>query len=693
MTTLFDYQDQQKIEPEKLSEKQAEQEIERLIKEITKHDLLYHQKDNPEISDAEYDALRNRLIAIETKFPNLVRDDSPTERVGAPISEKFAKVEHKIPMLSLSNAFTREDIEDFFDRVRRFLGLSEDEDIIVFCEPKIDGLSFSARYEKGKLVRGATRGDGATGEDITNNLATFLPRQLKGNPPDILEIRGEVYMAHEDFKKLNEQREKEDEQLFANPRNAAAGSLRQLDSNITASRKLRYFVYGWGELSENLGETQSASVGQLGKFGLSINELNQKAQTVDEVFKFYDGIYERRANLSYDIDGTVYKIDRLDWQQRLGKVSRSPRWAVAHKFPAQQAVTTLEDIRIQVGRTGTLTPVAWLTPITVGGVVVSRATLHNEDEIDRKNIQIGDKVTIQRAGDVIPQIVKSEHTKQSKPFHFPKKCPVCGSNAIREDGEAATRCTGGLICDAQAVERLKHFVARDAFDIEGLGKKQIENFWNLGFIKGPTDIFHLQKRYDEIAGLEGWGEKSADNLMSAIDERRNIRLDRFIYALGIRHVGQGVAKLLAQNYTSYDEWHAAMIAAEDRQSASYSDLLNIDGIGEKVADAIVNFFAEEHNISVLEQLKQEVKIQDMPKASGSSPVSGKTVVFTGSLTKMTRSEAKARAESLGAKVAGSVSSKTDYVVAGEDAGSKLSKARELGINILSEVEWLELING
>lgn len=702
MNSLFEYKNYTQISPEKLTIEQASAELKRLAAEIKKHDELYYQQDAPKISDAEYDALRQRNEAIERLFPDLVRADSPSKTVGAKPLEKFGKVVHKIPMLSLGNAFTREDIEDFFTRIRRFLNLPENEKIEVMCEPKIDGLSFSARFEKGKFAQGATRGDGATGEDITQNLAVVndFPPHLKGDFPDVLEVRGEVYMSHSDFAALNKKREEEGEEVFANPRNAAAGSLRQLDSNITKSRNLKYFIYGWGEVSGELGNTQNDYINKIRKFGFSVNENNHIASSVEEVMEFYDSIYEKRPKLNYDIDGLVYKINRLDWQGRLGFVARAPRWAIAHKFPAEQAKTVIENIEVQVGRTGALTPVARLKPVTVGGVVVSNATLHNKDEIERKDIRIGDTVTIQRAGDVIPQVVavdKDLRAKNSEPYKFPDSCPVCGSVAYAEEDEAVIRCTGGLICSAQAMERLKHFVSRDAFDIEGLGKKQVENFWEAGLIKTPVDIFTLEERdrnsAKPIREWEGWGDKSAENLFKAINERRKISLERFIYALGIRHIGQGTAKLLAQNYISFENWQKSMQAATEKDSSAYNDLMNIDGIGEKVAEAIIEFFVELHNTELLHSLANELEISDAEKINSDSPIAGKTVVFTGSLIKMTRGEAKARAEGLGAKVAGSVSAKTDYVIAGEEAGSKLKKAEELGVKILSEDEWLELING
>ncbi|MCC7260652.1 MAG: NAD-dependent DNA ligase LigA [Alphaproteobacteria bacterium] len=705
--TLFDI-DLSIIPPERLNEAQARDELARLSAEISEHDKRYYQQDAPTVSDAEYDALRLRNAAIEQRFPQLVREDSPSKRVGAAPVEAFGKVEHKIPMLSLDNAFTREDVEDFLDRIRRFLNLPGDEEIELVCELKADGLSFSARYEKGVLVRGATRGDGVVGENITENLKKVLPSTLVGNFPEILEVRGEVFMARTDFEALNKSREAKGEKLFANPRNAAAGSLRQLDPAVTASRNLSYSLYGWGEVSDSFFDgvsTLKECLEKLSSFGLSIMHLWRATpdgwrvyttSRIDDLISMYNLHCSIRFKIPYDVDGMVYKVNSLELQKRMISTSRAPRWAIAHKFPAEQAKTVVEAIDIQVGRTGALTPVARLKPITVGGVVVSNATLHNEDEIARKDIHIGDVVTIQRAGDVIPQVVevdKSQRPSNARKFHFPESCPECGSLAIREPGEAVRRCTGGLTCPAQSRERLRHFVSRDAFDIEGLGEKQIEAFWSEKLIAEPADIFHLHRHAAALKTREGWGEKSVGNLMAAIDARRNIGLERFIYALGIRHVGETTARLLARNYGNYDAWVRAMEAAGDTASTAYQELCAIDGIGEKVASEITGFFREPHNRTVLDALAREVRVKDAEAVASNSPVAGKTVVFTGTLTRMTRSEAKARAESLGAKVAGSVSAKTDFVVAGEDAGSKAKKAKELGVNILSEEEWLELIRG
>ena len=687
-----------KIPVEKLTKEQAAAELERLAKEIAHHDKLYHQQDAPEISDAEYDALRRRNDLIEARFPSLRREDSPNRRVGATPASGFAKVTHAKPMLSLENAFDEADVREFVARIRRFLNLKAEEPIEFVAEPKIDGLSASLRYEKGRFVQGATRGDGVVGEDITGNLWTLddVPKKLSGKDiPEAIEIRGEVYMRRDAFLKLNARRETEGEPVFANPRNAAAGSVRQLDTAVTASRPLHFFAYAWGEIAGTIADSHWHFLERLKRWGFAVNPEARLCKSIDQALALYQKIAGQRAELPYDIDGVVYKVNRLDWQERLGFVSRAPRWAIAHKFAAERAETRLNAITIQVGRTGTLTPVAELEPITVGGVVVSRATLHNEDEIARKDIRVGDHVVVQRAGDVIPQVVEvvlSKRPKDSRPFKFPDHCPVCGSLAIREPGEVAWRCTGGLICPAQAVERLKHFVSRNAFDIDGLGEKHIEAFWKDKLIEQPGDIFRLHKHRDAIAKREGWGEQSVAKLLDAIERRRTIRLDRFIYALGIRQVGEATAKLLARNYGSFTAWREAMIEAQDPESATYQDLDNIEGIGPSVAADILGFFAEAHNLEILRDLAKELTIEDVAApAAGGSPISGKTVVFTGTLETMSRNEAKATAESLGAKVAGSVSKKTDYVIAGADAGSKLTKAREAGVTVLTEDEWLALI--
>lgn len=670
----------------------------KLANEVARHDALYHGKDDPEISDAEYDKLRRELEKIEKDYPQLIT--AQTQAVGAKPARGFKKVRHNVPMLSLSNAFSEEDYQDFRERITRFLNLSEDN-VDMLAEPKIDGLSCSLRYESRELVLAATRGDGSEGEDITANVRTIkdVPQKLPKDAPDILEVRGEIYMRREDFIALNKRQEAEGAPLFANPRNGAAGSVRQLDSTITAKRPLHFFGYSLGQVSAPIAKTQSGIREKLEKWGFSVPQPSYVGAKADGPFQYYKQIEKERPDLPYDIDGVVYKVNDLALQERLGFVSRAPRWATAHKYPAEKAVTILKDITIQVGRTGTLTPVAELEPITVGGVVVSRATLHNEDEIERKDVRIGDHVTIQRAGDVIPQVlgpVLEKRPKDAKKYIFPEVCPVCKSKAVREEGEVAKRCTGGLICGAQAVERLKHFVSRLAFDIEGMGTKIIEEFWNEGMIKTPGDIFRLEqkdkKSLTPLRAREGWGELSAKNLFAAIDARKTIALDRFIYALGIRQVGEATAKRLAGAYGTLDNLIVSMKAAQTHEGEAYADLTNIEDIGPSVAEDVLAFFAEKHNQEVLKDLQSLLDVQTYERPrSVDSPVSGKTVVFTGTLEKMSRNEAKARAESLGAKVAGSVSAKADYVVAGEDAGSKLKKAKELGVAVLSEDEWIALI--
>ena len=700
---------------DRLSRQQAKAELERLAGEIARHDGLYHRKDAPEIADAEYDLLRRRNEAIEARFPGLVRPDSPSKRVGAGPAEGFAEVRHGTPMLSLANAFGPEDVQEFFARIGRFLKLRGDEPIDVVAEPKIDGLSAAVRYEGGKFVLGATRGDGVTGEDVTANLATLvdLPKTLAGpDVPEILEVRGEVYMRHDDFASLNKVRAANGEAPYANPRNSAAGSLRQLDAGITATRKLRFFAYSWGEISEPPGDSHWRFLQRLKAWGFAVNPLARKCTGVDEALAAYDEIAKRRASLGYDLDGVVYKIDRLDWRDRLGMVSRAPRWAIAHKFPAEQAETILKAISIQVGRTGALTPVAALEPVSVGGVVVKRATLHNEDEIARKDVRIGDTVIVQRAGDVIPQVVSvvlDKRPREVEPFVFPAVCPCdLKTPVVRGDGEVVARCSGELACPYQQVARLRHFVSRNAFDIEGLGVKQVSAFFERGLVRTPADIFTLEAKDGKdgkpLAEWEGWGAKSAANLFAAIGERRRIGLERFIYALGIRRTGLATARLLAQQYGSLGTWHDAMLAAAiERRKApdemkkpesvgeAYAELCNIDGIGLGVADDLAGFFAEPHNLRIIKDLEARLEVADfVAPAAGSSPLAGKTIVFTGALEAMSRAEAKARAESLGAKVAGSVSKKTDYVVVGADAGSKAKKAAELGLATLTEAEWLEL---
>ena len=691
-----------------LDDGQARAELARLAMEIAYHDTRYHKEDAPEISDADYDALRRRNEAIEARFPDLVRKDSPTYRVGGALKSGFGKIKHVKPMLSLGNAFEDGDVAEFLSRVRRFLGLADAETVAVFAEPKIDGLSASVRYENGKLVYAATRGDGTEGEDITANMSTLddVPKSLPaGTAPAVLEVRGEVYMAKSDFQAMNDRQEAAGDKIFANPRNAAAGSLRQLDPSITASRPLRFFGYAWGDLSEPLGATQVAARARLAELGFVLNDPAKLCESVEDILAHYRYIETARPDLPFDIDGVVYKVNRLDWQERLGQVSRAPRWAIAHKFAAEKAETRIEEISIQVGRTGALTPVANLVPVTVGGVVVSRATLHNADEIARLGVKPGDTVRIQRAGDVIPQVLEVTKDGGGDPFQFPTHCPVCGSAVEREEGEVVGRCTGGLICDAQVVERLKHFVSRDAFDIDGLGAKSIEEFWSVGLIKEPADIFGLAAHRDAILGREGWKEKSVGNLIAAIDERRTIGLDRLLFALGIRHVGQQTARLIARAYGGFSGWQEAMLRVSEERAAfdgpvkkpeevgpAYAELVAIDTVGSAAADSLAAFFGEPHNLSVIERLADALDVQDVEApAAADTPVAGKTVVFTGTLVNVTRNEAKAQAEALGAKVAGSVSKKTDFVVVGADAGSKAKKAAELGVEILDEESWLKLI--
>ena len=789
MTDLFDTPARLRSIPvDDLTVEQAQAELAALAGEIAHHDRLYHQMDKPEISDADYDALVRRNNAIEARYPELRRADSPSLRVGSAPAAGFRKVRHAVPMLSLGNAFDPEDAREFVARVRRFLGLADDAPVEFVAEPKIDGLSCSLRYEDGRLVLAATRGDGNEGEDVTANVRTIrdVPHQLTAPYPKVLEVRGEVYMNRDDFLAMNRAYAEKGEDLFANPRNAAAGSLRQKDSTVTASRPLCFFGYALGEVSEPIADTQWGIRERLKGWGFSLNRPSNLCDGAEALLTHYRKIGEARSSLPFDIDGVVYKVNSLELQQRLGFVSRAPRWAIAHKFPAEQAQTRLKGITIQVGRTGALTPVAELEDITVGGVVVSRATLHNEDEIARKDIRIGDLVTVQRAGDVIPQIVgvvESQRPADAVPYVFPDHCPVCGSLAVREPDEAVRRCTGGLICAAQAKERLRHFVSRNALDIEGLGEKTIEEFWDIGLIRSPVDIFTLEPHRETILGRPGWKEKSVENLFNAINERRRrIDLHRFIFALGIRHVGEVTAKALARHYGSFDgwlqgmdravaampgpawlelhglnglgpvkadallawfadpenlpkldfyagqealrldsvvkllgikkvdsraaqalaerygtlaAWKEAMIAAVGAQpQAGWNELVAIPDVGPVAAEELAGFFREERNTAIIAGLRAagvNVADAEKPRAVAGSPVAGKTVVFTGSLETMTRTEAKTRAEALGAKVAGSVSAKTDYVVCGADAGSKATKARDLGVTILTEQEWADLI--
>jgi DNA ligase (NAD+) len=695
--------DPSKITVESLSAAQAKAELARLAAEIAGHDARYYQQDRPSVSDAEYDALRARNAAIERRFPALVRPDSPSRRVGIAPTARFAKVRHAVPMLSLDNAFSDEDVTEFIERIRRFLRLGE-ETPVFNAEPKIDGLSMSLRYEGGRLVNAATRGDGMEGEDVTPNIRTLrdVPQELRGkHVPAVCEVRGEVYMTKSAFLALNKRQAEAGEQVFANPRNSAAGSLRQKDPSITAARPLGFFAYAWGEMSEMPAATQSGMVKWFAGCGFKTNPLTRLCNSVEELLGFHREIELQRASLDYDIDGVVYKVDRIDWQERLGFVSRSPRWAIAHKFPAEKAITVVKDIDIQVGRTGALTPVAKLDPVSVGGVVVQNATLHNADEIARLDVRIGDTVTIQRAGDVIPQVlgvVAEKRPKGTKPYEFPKKCPcplatpvVREINAAGEEG-VRFRCSGEFACPFQRIEHLRHFVSRRAFDIEGLGEKQIEFFYEQGWLKEPADIFTLEARNAKLKleEIEGYGEVSVRNLFAAIKARREISLERFIYALGIRHVGETTARALARGYGSWEALHAACLKVAKGDEETREEMDNLDQIGDTVIDALARYFGEAHNRGVVERLTRQIRILDAEKPRADSAVAGKTVVFTGSLEKMTRDEAKAMAERLGAKTAGSVSKKTDYVVAGPGAGSKLGKARELGVSVLTEDEWLEL---
>ncbi|MDR9393510.1 MAG: NAD-dependent DNA ligase LigA [Roseovarius sp.] len=695
-----------------LDEDEARAELARLAREIARADTAYHAHDAPEISDAAYDALKARNKAIEARFPHLKRADSPSDQVGAAPAEGFAKVTHAVRMLSLGNAFEDADIADFDDRIRRYLGLDAQAPLAYTAEPKIDGLSLSLRYEAGRLMQAATRGDGAVGENVTANARTIddIPETLHCTP-DVLEIRGEVYMSHADFEALNERQAGTGDKQFANLRNAAAGSLRQLDPRITAARPLRFFAYGWGEIAAPLADTQMGAIDRLRELGFSINELTALCDGPAEMLAQYARIEQLRSELDYDIDGVVYKVNDLSLQQRLGFRSTTPRWAIAHKFPAELAWTRLDSIDIQVGRTGALSPVARLHPVTVGGVVVSNATLHNEDYIagrdatgapirEGRDIRVGDWVQVYRAGDVIPKIADvdlSRRPDDAEPYQFPRTCPECGSDAIREDGDAVRRCTGGLICPAQAVEKLKHFVSRAAFDIEGLGAKQVEAFHRDGWIAEPADIFTLKERYGpgcltQLKNREGWGEKSANNLFDAIDEKRKIPFERLLFALGIRHVGEQVSTLIARFYGTWADFTAAMDAAAPLFGAEWDRLLGIDGVGEVMARSLVTAFAQPEERASIERLVAflEVEPAERPDTEG-SPVAGKTIVFTGTLEKMTRAEAKARAEALGAKVSGSVSARTDLVVAGPGAGSKAKKAADLGVEILDEDEWLALV--
>ena len=686
-----------------MSRKDAEVEHAKLSAEIAAHNLAYHQNDAPTISDADYDALRKRLLDLESHYPTLAKT-SVLQKVGAAPSGKFAKVQHAVPMLSLANGFDDNDVVEFLARIRRFLNLAEDAALDMTAEPKIDGLSMALRYENRRLVQAATRGDGATGENVTANILTVknIPHTLPESAPDLIEVRGEIYMSSNDFAELNEKLIQGGEKPLANPRNGAAGSLRQQDPSVTAGRPLKFFAYAWGAAEQLPADTQWGVVQAFKSWGLPVNPLMVLCHTAGELLAHYRSIEEQRATLGYDIDGVVYKLNDLALQARLGFVSRSPRWALAHKFSAEQATTLLEGIDIQIGRTGALTPVARLKPVTVGGVVVSNATLHNEDEIARKDVRIGDMVIVQRAGDVIPQIVGvSSRGVGTVAYEFPKICPACGSHAEREDrgsgkSDAVRRCTGGLICPAQRVERLKHFASRNAFDIEGLGDKIIEEFYAVGLIAAPQDIFTLQQRdarsVKKLNQREGWGQSSVANLFAAIEARRQIALDRFIFALGIRHVGETTARVLARTYQSAEHWRDQMkLAGMSDANDARHELDAIDGVGSIVAEAVIDFFHEDHNIQIFDALLAEVKPQPLAAVAASSPVSGKTVVFTGALERMTREEAKAMAERLGAKVSGSVSKKTDLLVAGPGAGSKLKDAEKFGVEVIDENAWFERV--
>lgn len=678
-----------------LSEADAANELMRLARQIAYHNKRYHAEDAPEISDAEYDALVRRNAELEAAFPHLIRPDSPSRLVGHDIAASpLAKVTHEVRMMSLDNAFSEADVADFVARVRRFLALPEEADVAMTAEDKIDGLSCSLRYERGRLVRAATRGDGQVGEDVTANVATIadIPQQLAGNVPDVFEVRGEVFMAKADFAALNAVQEARGDKLFANPRNAAAGSLRQKDPAVTASRPLRFLAHGWGAASAVPGATQSEVMAAIAAWGVPVSPLLVRCAGVAEMLAHYRSIERQRADLPYDIDGVVYKVDRLDWQERLGFVAKAPRWAIAHKFPAERAETTLEAIDIQVGRTGKLTPVGRLKPVSVGGVVVSNVTLHNRDEIARLGLRVGDRVVLQRAGDVIPQVVENLTRETPRPAYvFPDHCPECGSEAVAEEGEVDVRCTGGLICPAQRVERLKHFVSRAALDIEGLGEKSITEFFELGWLESPADVFRLRHRRSELIGREGWKDKSVDNLLTAIEARRAPDAARLLFGLGIRHVGAVTARDLMKRFTTLERLREVAQAARGGDPEALAELTGIDGIGPAVVEALGDFFHEPHNVAVWEDLLCEVTPPPYVVETKDSPVAGKTVVFTGTLETMSRDEAKAQAERLGAKAAGSVSARTDLVVAGPGAGSKLKKAQDLGITVIDEAAWAEIV--
>jgi DNA ligase (NAD+) len=671
-----------------LTEAEAANRLMRLAKEIARHDKLYHDQDAPQISDVEYDALVRENRELEEQFPHLVRADSPSKRLGAAPTAGLAKVAHARPMLSLENAFSAEEVGEFVARVKRFLALPADAFVAFTAEPKIDGLSCSLRYERGELALAATRGDGAVGEDVTANARTIadIPQRIS-NAPDVLEVRGEVYMSKEDFEALNERQEAAGSKIFANPRNAAAGSLRQKDPSITAARPLRFLAHGWGELSASLAETQYEAMKRIEGFNIPVTELLVRCNDTDEMLAHYHAIEKARADLPFDIDGVVYKVDRLDYQERLGFAARAPRWGLAHKFPAEKAETTLEAIDIQVGRTGKLTPVGRLTPVGVGGVIVANVTLHNRDEIARLGLRIGDRVRIQRAGDVIPQVIENLTRDEPRPaYEFPTRCPMCESEAVAEEGEVDVRCTGGLICPAQRFERLKHFVSRGALDIEGLGEKSIAEFIELGWLNSPADIFRLRAHRDELLGREGWKEKSVDNLFAAIEAKREPDCPRFLFGLGIRHVGIVTARDLLKCFGTIEELRRVAMS-----EGGQPELSSVQGVGPVVAEALVDFFHEAHNREALDDLLSEVTPKPFISDAKQTEWSGKTIVFTGSLETMSRDEAKAQAERLGARAAGSVSAKTDLVVAGPGAGSKLKKAEELGIRVVNEMEWAKIV--
>jgi DNA ligase (NAD+) len=673
---------------ETISEAEAANRLMRLAKEIARHDKLYHDQDAPEISDAEYDALVRENRELEARFPELVRADSPSKRLGAAPTGGLAKVAHARPMLSLDNAFSAEEVGEFVARLKRFLALPADAFVAMTAEPKIDGLSCSLRYERGELVLAATRGDGGVGEDVTPNVRTIgvIPQHI-ADAPEVLEVRGEIYMNKADFEALNQRQEASGGKIFANPRNSAAGSLRQKDPSITADRPLRFLAHGWGELSKPLAETQLEAMKRIESFGFPVTDLLVRCNDVDEMLAHYRAIEKARADLPFDIDGVVYKVDRLDWQERLGQVGRAPRWGLAHKFPAEKAETTLEAIDIQVGRTGKLTPVGRLKPVGVGGVIVQNVTLHNRDEIARLGLRIGDRVRIQRAGDVIPQVVENLTRDEPRPaYEFPTRCPMCDSEAVAEEGEVDVRCTGGLICPAQRFERLRHFVSRGALDIEGLGEKSIAEFIELGWLHSPADIFRLRNHRGELLGREGWKERSVDNLLAAIEDKREPDPVRFLFGLGIRHVGVVTARDLLKCFGTVEELRR-VATSDDAQT----ELASVEGVGPVVAEALVDFFHEPHNREALDDLLSEVTPKPFVSDAKQTEWSGKTIVFTGSLETMSRDEAKAQAERLGARAAGSVSAKTDLVVAGPGAGSKLKKAEELGVRVVNEAEWAQIV--